>query len=155
MQAAAIIAGLNQKKSISHITLDTLHTFELTEDEKDFIKTHKPEKALIIYGSLAPGKPNHSKMESIQGEWKAGVVKGGKLESKGWGAKMGFNGFVPASSDEQSDIPAQVIFSDQLVAHWAFLDEFEGEGYRRILARYELENGESGVGYIYAVNEMP
>jgi hypothetical protein len=28
------------------------------------------------------------------------------------------------------------------------LDEFEGDGYRRILAKYEMENGEVGVGYM-------
>jgi hypothetical protein len=33
------------------------------------------------------------------------------------------------------------------------LDDFEGDGYRRILAKYELDNGETGVGYIYAINE--
>jgi hypothetical protein len=32
------------------------------------------------------------------------------------------------------------------------LDEFEGWGYKRILAMFELENGEAGVGYIYAIN---
>lgn len=33
------------------------------------------------------------------------------------------------------------------------LDEFEGSGYKRILAKFELNNGEVGVGNIYALND--
>ncbi len=33
------------------------------------------------------------------------------------------------------------------------LDEFEGSGYKRILACYESEDETQGLGYIYAINE--
>jgi hypothetical protein len=38
--------------------------------------------------------------------------------------------------------------------NWTMLDEFERAEYKRILAQYELTNGETGVGYIYGINEV-
>ncbi|KAA6439695.1 gamma-glutamylcyclotransferase [Dyadobacter flavalbus] len=126
----------------------------LSDSEQSLIKTYVPQNVFIIYGTLAPGKPNHSKVEHIKGEWKSAVIKGGRLESKGWGSKMGYDGFVPVPDPEQKmDIAAQILFSDELTKHWESLDQFEGEGYRRILARYELADGHKGVGYVYAINE--
>lgn len=144
---------LNQRKDIADITLKTLDQYELSIDEKDFLSCYQPENKLIIYGTLAPGKPNHHKISHIKGEWKPAILKGGKLEIKGWGADLGFNGFVPVSENEQTDIPCYVLFSDDLCKNWDFLDEFEGSGYKRILAIYELEDKQRGVGYLYAINE--
>ncbi len=148
-----MIDQLNRKRGIADVQIDNLANTDLTDDEKEFIKKYRPEDVLIIYGTLAPGKPNHSKIEHIEGQWKTGTVKGGKLEGKGWGAALGFNGFVPAKREEQVDIAAQVLFSEQLQENWALLDAFEGEGYRRILAAYQLSDGQVGVGYIYAIHE--
>ncbi|HEX5150289.1 MAG TPA: hypothetical protein VFW07_02510 [Parafilimonas sp.] len=66
---------------------------------------------------------------------------------------MGYYAFKHAGTTEQEEIKAFVLTSDELISNWQFLDEFEGSGYRRILARYKLDNGEIGVGYIYSVNE--
>lgn len=143
---------LNKRKDIGTITLKTLDHYDLSSEEKDFLSRHKPENKLIIYGTLAPGKPNHHKISHIKGEWKAGLLKGGKLETKGWGAELGFNGFVPVSENEQTDIPCYVLFSDDLHKNWDYLDEFEGSGYKRILAIYELEDKKQSIGYLYAIN---
>lgn len=151
MEFDQIIDTLNKKVNISGITLSNLEDAGLTEVEKAFIKTYKPQKSLIIYGTLAPGRPNHSVVEHIKGKWRKGIVKG-KLENKGWGAELGYDGFKPAGLEEQVEIKAYVLFSDELIANWKYLDEFEGDGYRRILAKFELVNGEAGVGYIYAIN---
>jgi hypothetical protein len=62
-------------------------------------------------------------------------------------------GFKHAGQQEENAIEAFILFSDQLVANWQMLDDFEGEEYTRILAKYELENGEAGVGYIYAIKD--
>ncbi len=110
------------------------------------------EKALIIYGSLAPNAPNHSVVAHIKGDWQQGIVRG-KLLKEGWGADIGYLGFQPCSIEEQEEIPVFVLFSEELPANWAYLDDFEGEEYKRILAKYELKNGQTGVGRIYAVNE--
>jgi hypothetical protein len=66
---------------------------------------------------------------------------------------LGYYGFKHSSLDEQENIEAFILFSDELVNNWTYLDEFEGDGYRRILAKFELENGEVGVGNIYAIND--
>ena len=147
-----IIAGLNKNKNISNIVLDKLDDWDLTEEEKLFIKQYRPETSLIIYGTLAPNRPNFSVVEHIKGKWVKGVVRG-RLENQGWGAELGYYGFKQNSQDEQADIEAFVLFSVELVENWKMLDEFEGDGYRRILAKFELENGATGVGYIYAINE--
>ncbi|PSR57443.1 gamma-glutamylcyclotransferase [Adhaeribacter arboris] len=124
----------------------------MTEEEKELLQTYKPEKSLIIYGSLAPNKPNHAVVEHIKGEWKKGIVRG-KLENVGWGAALGYLGFKHCRKKDQQKISMFALISDELVSNWQMLDEFEGDEYRRILAKYELDTGEIGVGYIYAINE--
>lgn len=151
-ESDSIIERLNKNQNIQDIVLDNLETTNLTEVEKNFIKTYSPEKVFIVYGTLAPGSPNFPKVQHIRGVWQEGVVRG-KLVSEGWGAEMGYNGFRHTDTAEQAKIKAFVLFSDQLVDNWQMLDEFEGEGYKRILAKYELDNGEMGVGFIYAIKE--
>lgn len=147
------LSDLNRRKDVAEITIKTLSQYNLSMDELTFIEKYIPEIKLIIYGTLAPGKPNHHKISHIKGDWKPAVLKGGKLENKGWGADLGFNGYVPAKENEQTNISCYVLFSDELMKNWEILDEFEGAGYKRILAEYELENGENGVGYVYGINQ--
>ncbi|GAB2554284.1 gamma-glutamylcyclotransferase [Spirosoma aerophilum] len=147
-----LIKALNKHKQIAGVTLNNLDESGLTEREKDFIRLYKPETSLIIYGTLAPNKPNHSVVEHIRGEWQRALVKG-KLENKGWGAELGYYGFKHADRANQTDIEAFILLSDELVANWAYLDDFEGDGYTRVLAAYTVASGETGVGYIYAINE--
>ena len=147
MELDRIIEGLNKNKTIPSIVLNNLADSGLTEIEKNFIKTYRPEKSLIIYETLAPNRPNHSVIEHGKRKWQKAIVRG-KLEKKGWGAELGYYGFKHTSIKEQDKIEAFVLFSDDLVANWQYLDDFEGHEYRRILAKYELDNGEAGVGYI-------
>lgn len=152
LEIDSLIEGLNNHKDISSIVANDLNNSSLTEVEHDFIKTYLPEKALIIYGSLAPNEPNHSVIEHVKGTWQKAIIRG-KLEKKGWGADLGYYAFRHCAHGEQEIIDAFVLFSDELVANWPHLDDFEGDGYRRILAKYELDTGEVGVGYIYATSE--
>lgn len=153
MNHAEIIATLNLRPDIAHINVSELDTLSLSNSEKEVFRTYLPEQTLIIYGTLAPGKPNHSKIAHITGTWESATVMG-RLEKKGWGAALGFNGFKPASPREPSiSIPAQVLRSPMLPQNWTFLDEFEGPGYKRILSVYTLADGRIGIGYIYAINE--
>lgn len=147
-----IITSLNSKAFVADITLNGLESFDLSQIEKLIIKAHKPEKVLIVYGTLAPGKPNHSKIEHIKGEWEKAIIKG-KLINKGWGAELGYNGFASAGDEESITIEAYVLFSDELPANWQYIDDFEGNGYKRILTKYEMENGKIGIGYIYGINQ--
>ena len=152
MDIDKIVEGLNSRRNISAIGSGNFQNTDLTEIERTFIKTYNAERSFIVYGTLAPDAPNHSVVEHIKGTWEAGIVKG-SLENKGWGADLGYYGFVHTSIKEQKEIKVFVLFSDELVANWKMLDDFEGNGYKRILAKYELANGEIGVGNIYAINE--
>lgn len=146
-----LIAELNQRADVAELRIEDLQGKGLNEDQCKFLLSYCPENVLIIYGTLAPGKPNHRKVSHIRGEWKPAVIKGGKLDKRGWGAEMGFDGFTPCQAADQKDIDAMILYAGELMDNYAVLDEFEGAGYQRILARFELENGKSGVGYIYAV----
>ena len=149
MEIDAIIEKLNAKITSQRIIgIEKLDANNLTETEKAFIEKYNPVNSFIAYGTLAPDKPNHYKIEHIEGKWLKGIVKG-KLVKEGWGAGMGYFGFKP--SKEQKHIEASILVSERLINHWAYLDEFEGSEYKRILAKYELENGEIGIGNIYAI----
>lgn len=152
MDIDKIIEGLNTKRNISAIGSGNFKNTDLTEVEETFIKTYNPERSFIVYGTLAPDAPNHSVVKHIKGKWQPGIVKG-NLENKGWGADLGYYGFMHTSIKEQKEIKVVVLFSDELIANWKMLDDFEGSGYKRILAKYELTNGRIGVGNIYAINE--
>lgn len=153
MEIDTLIKNLNIIITSQDKAVDKIDKVDLTTAEEQFLNKYQPQKSIIIYGSLAPNRPNHSKIEHIKGKWIKGVVKG-KLVKEGWGAELGYFGFKHASIDEQKNIEAFILFSDELVNYWSHLDEFEGDGYRRILAKFELENGEVGVGNIYAINDM-
>jgi gamma-glutamylcyclotransferase (GGCT)/AIG2-like uncharacterized protein YtfP len=151
MEIDKIIEKLNQDKNTSNINSNSLENSLLTADEKAFIMTFKPEKTLIIYGSLAPNASNYSVVEHIKGDWQQGIVRG-RLFKEGWGSESGYWGFKHCGSEEQAEIPVFVLFSDELVDNWAYLDDFEGDEYKRILAKYKLNNGQIGVGFIYAIH---
>ena len=153
MEIDTIMEGLNKKIKSLGLTLERLGNKDLSEVEKAFLQKYRPENSIIIYGTLAPNRPNHSRVEHIKGKWLKGIVKG-KLENEGWGAELGYYGFKHAPTHEQDYIEAYILFSEELADNWSHLDEFEGDGYQRILARFELENGEVGVGNIYALNDV-
>lgn len=152
MEIDKLVTDLNKKITLQGVGVDKIDKSDLTEAEGQFLNKYKPQQSIIIYGTLAPNRPNHSKIEHINGKWIKGFVKG-KLVKEGWGAKLGYFGFKHSSLEEQENIEAYVLFSDELVDNWAYLDEFEGNEYRRILAKFELDNGEVGVGNIYAIND--
>ena len=152
MEIDKVIEGLNRKNKTPGTGSSDFQDTNLTEIEKTFLKTYSPEKSLIVYGTLAPNAPNHSVVQHIKGHWQPGIVRG-SLEKKGWGADLGYYGFKHTSKERQEEIKAFILFSDELPANWQLLDDFEGNGYRRILAKYELANGQIGVGTIYAINE--
>ena len=43
--------------------------------------------------------------------------------------------------------------SDELPSLWSKLDEFEGEGYQRVLTSVELVNGDIVEAYVYEINQ--
>jgi gamma-glutamylcyclotransferase (GGCT)/AIG2-like uncharacterized protein YtfP len=93
------------------------------------------ETRLAVYGTLAPGKPNHHQLAGLQGRWRSGLVRG-RLVEAGWGAALGFPGLI--LDEEGEAIEVQLFESSDLPAHWARLDVFEGDGYRRVAATIVL-----------------
>ncbi len=102
----------------------------------------------FVYGTLAPGRPNAHVLAGVSGIWKPATVKG-TLLPEGWGADVGYPGIV---LDERAGKVHGFIFSsDELSAHWARLDAFEGDGYERVLTVAELEDGMVVTAHIYAL----
>jgi gamma-glutamylcyclotransferase (GGCT)/AIG2-like uncharacterized protein YtfP len=103
---------------------------------------------LIVYGSLAPGGPNHGLLSDLKGKWLRGWVTG-ELMEKGWSAAMGY----PALRwcPEGREVEAYLLISDDLPKFWRRLDEFEGLEYSRIWAPFWSPDGEVQVGNVYAM----
>jgi gamma-glutamylcyclotransferase (GGCT)/AIG2-like uncharacterized protein YtfP len=101
---------------------------------------------LFVYGTLAPGRPNEHVLANVPGEWEPATVIG-TLHPKGWGAAAGYPGIV---LDEQGgEVQGLLFSSESLAGHWARLDEFEGEGYERVLITAKREDGTTVDAYIY------
>lgn len=107
-------------------------------------------KKLFVYGTLCPGRPNEHILKNIGGTFQKASVRG-KLYPEGWGAAMGYPALVPDETAEK--VEGYVFSSDNLAAHWTSLDEFEGEAYKRMLIRVELEDTTYVEAYLYALNE--
>ena len=109
---------------------------------------HKVER-LFVYGTLVPGGANHHVLKVIPGCWETARLKG-NLVDDGWGSELGCPGIIP--SDEGEDVGGYVLSSDRLSEHWPRLDEFEGNGYKRVSVMVEVESGERVEAYVYALN---
>jgi gamma-glutamylcyclotransferase (GGCT)/AIG2-like uncharacterized protein YtfP len=104
---------------------------------------------LFIYGTLAPGQPNEHVLAAVPGEWEPATVTGTLLQ-EGWGAAVGYPGII---LDEHGDEVEGFLFSSESLAeHWARLDEFEGEGYERVLTTVKLNDGTAVDAYIYSLS---
>ena len=105
---------------------------------------------LFVYGTLAPGRVNEHVMANIPGRWEPASATGTLLQ-EGWGAAVGFPGIV---LDEHGDEVQGLLFSSEhLAAHWARLDEFEGDGYQRVLTSVKLADGSRVEAHIYRLSD--
>lgn len=87
-------------------------------------------RTLAVYGTLAPGRPNHHVVAPLGGEWTEGVVVG-DLSAEGWGTTLGYPAFRPRVGG--GVVAVQVLTASTLMNAWAELDLFEGPEYLRIL----------------------
>jgi gamma-glutamylcyclotransferase (GGCT)/AIG2-like uncharacterized protein YtfP len=90
----------------------------------------RTSRTLAVYGTLAPGQPNHHVIAPLGGEWTDGVVEG-DLFPVGWGATLGYPAFRPRPGG--AAVAVKVLTAATLAAAWPDLDRFEGAEYRRIL----------------------
>jgi gamma-glutamylcyclotransferase (GGCT)/AIG2-like uncharacterized protein YtfP len=101
---------------------------------------------LFVYGTLAPGRPNEHMLADVPGRWEPGTVTG-TLLPEGWGAAVGYPGIILDAN--APEVPGLLFTSASLPEHWARLDEFEGEGYERVLTPVRLADGTTTEAYIY------
>lgn len=105
---------------------------------------------LFVYGTLAPGRPNAHVLAEVPGDWQPATMRG-HLHAQGWGAAQGYPGIVP--DEDGPEVIGLVFTSAALPQHWARLDAFEGEGYRRVLTTARLADGSAADAYVYALSE--
>ncbi len=110
--------------------------------------TDETPQALFTYGTLAPGRGNHHVVSGIAGTWHAARMRG-DLVDDGWGAAMGCPAIVPR--EDGPEVAGFVLISRALEAHWARLDQFEGEGYARVVVSVQLDSGEQVRAQVYAL----
>jgi gamma-glutamylcyclotransferase (GGCT)/AIG2-like uncharacterized protein YtfP len=77
-------------------------------------------------------------LAGLRGDWRAGTVRG-RLTQFGWGAAQGYPGL--RLDPEGPEVAVQVFASDDLPAHWARLDVFEGDQYRRVTVEVSTPDG--------------
>lgn len=103
---------------------------------------------LAVYGTLAPGKANHHHVADLGGAWQPAAVRG-RLGHVPAGEHKGLPAIVlhPALPPH----PLHLLMCDQLPAHWARLDAFEGPEMQRLLVPLEADGRITGVANIYAL----
>jgi gamma-glutamylcyclotransferase (GGCT)/AIG2-like uncharacterized protein YtfP len=92
------------------------------EAEIDF--RYEVSQKLAVYGTLAPGHPNHDQLAGLVGTWQPCELRG-RIDTRVHR--------VFTWDPRGAAVPAMLFTSDGLPEHWWRLDEFEGPDYRRIL----------------------
>lgn len=114
---------------------------------------------MAVYGTLAPGQPNHHIVAPLGGAWTDGLIEG-ELVPVGWGAALGYWAFRPRVGG--AAVAVQVLTTPSLATAWPTLDCFEGPEYQRIVVpvfRTERSPGQAGarqlatVANLYAATE--
>jgi gamma-glutamylcyclotransferase (GGCT)/AIG2-like uncharacterized protein YtfP len=100
------------------------------EAERQLESLFRTSHTLAVYGTLAPGQPNHHVVAPLGGEWTDGVIEG-DLVPEGWGATLGYPAFRPCIGG--TAVAVKVLTAPLLATAWPSLDHFEGAEYRRIL----------------------
>src|ERR687897_3264524 len=98
--------------------------------ERQLDSLFRTSHTLAVYGTLAPGQPNHHVVAPLEGEWTDGLIEGDLLPV-GWGAALGYPGFRPRVGGDA--VAVQVLVASSFAPGWATLYRFEGPGYQRIL----------------------
>ena len=109
---------------------------------------------MAVYGTLAPGQPNHHVLAPLGGAWTDGLIEGDLLPM-GWGADLGYPGFRPRAGGVA--VAVQVLSTPLLASAWPDLDRFEGPGYRRILVPVfgtEMGPRQAGERQLYTVANL-
>lgn len=99
---------------------------------------------LAVYGTLAPGEPNHHQLALCRGTWERGAVRGRRAVRQ----------FPVFTYDPAAPfVPVQWLTSAALPQHWARLEAFEGPDYRRILVPVFLGEQLATVAHLFSAVE--
>ena len=85
----------------------------------------KPSHKFVVYGTLAPGSPNESKLADMEGSWQECKIRGQKVDHGG----LPYFTWDP----DADEIDANMLQSEALPDEWSDLDKWEGNSYNRIL----------------------
>lgn len=124
--------------------------FRAADAERRLDALFRTEQTLAVYGTLAPGQPNHHVVAPLDGAWTDGLIEG-DLHPVGWGAALGYPAFRPRSGGPA--VAVHVLTAPMLAAAWPELDRFEGPGYRRILVPV-FRSGPSEERRLYTVANL-
>jgi gamma-glutamylcyclotransferase (GGCT)/AIG2-like uncharacterized protein YtfP len=122
--------------------------------ERQLDDLFRTSHTLAVYGTLAPGQPNHHVLAPLGGEWTDGLIEGDLLPM-GWGADLGYPGFRPREGGDA--VAVQVLRAPLLATAWPDLDRFEGPEYRRILVPIfstDLGPGQADERHLYTVANL-
>lgn len=106
-----------------------------------------PSRKLFAYGTLAPGKPNHTVLSGLEGSWQDCLAKGRITERRG----LPLFYWEPLGAD---CVEGRLFVSPDLPRHWARLDHFEGKGYKRRIVFVKTNDG-SQAANAYLGTDMP
>ena len=104
---------------------------------------------LFVYGTLGPGQSHEHLLKKISGHWQAATMHG-RLHPNGLGPTFGYPTLDIRFGDEL--IYGHVYYSRQLPRLWKSLDDYEGRGYRRVVSRVHLPNGQTVMAWVYALD---
>jgi len=106
---------------------------------------------LFVYGTLMPGRENAHYLESIAGDWCRAQVRGDLYDS-GWRAARGYPGLILRHNAEL--VSGYLLSSHCLGGYWQRLDDFEGEGYQRVLTSAILADGSKVDAFVYELSPL-
>lgn len=128
-QVNRLVAAANAARRLREVSGRAEEPDE-SDAERRLDALFRTRHTLAVYGTLAPGQPNHHVVAPLGGEWTEGVIEG-DLFPAGWGAILGYPAFLPRAGG--AAVAVKVLTSPGLAAAWPALDRFEGPEYRRIL----------------------
>ncbi|MEM9562154.1 MAG: gamma-glutamylcyclotransferase [Actinomycetota bacterium] len=111
-----------------------------------------PQRALAVYGTLAPGESNHDVVAGIGGAWVPIAIRGHRFTAR-WRDTPGYPGFTPDPAGPI--VEALALVADDLTGHWDRLDGFEGPGYRRVEIDVFEPGGNRAVGRACVYQTLP
>ena len=107
---------------------------------------------LFVYGTLAPGESNAHVLRGVKGRWSAATVRGHVIPVVDRGPAAGYPGIV--LDGEEGRVHGLLFSSALLAEHWTRLDDFEGDGYERVLVRAEQAGGITVDAWIYRLRPL-